>query len=149
MSFFRDLKIAVRSLSRVRCAVDHGRAYVGIGYRRQCRNLQRGAGGAAASAGESGRRPAALPAPERAGHRDDNATFSVPEIQDMGAGLKTIKELGTFSTIDFTVVGLGTPREIPAGVVDGHYFEVMGLRPVLGRLLTRPMTGRTPPERWC
>ncbi len=67
---------------------------------------------------------------------NENAGFSVPEIQDLGQELKTITELGTFSTIDFTVVGLGTPREIPAGVVDGHYFEVMGLRPVLGRLLT-------------
>src|ERR1700744_5378794 len=67
---------------------------------------------------------------------EDNVAFSVPEIQDIGSGLKSIKELGTFSEIDFTVVGLGTPREIPAGVVDGHYFEVMGLRPVLGRLLT-------------
>src|ERR1700729_678976 len=66
----------------------------------------------------------------------DNAAFSVPEIQDIGSGLKSISELGTFSEIDFTIVGLGTPREIPAGVVDGHYFEVMGLRPVLGRLLT-------------
>src|SRR5271154_4744701 len=66
----------------------------------------------------------------------ENAAFSVPEIDDLGKGLKTITELGTFSPIDFTVVGLGTPREIPAGVVDGHYFEVMGLRPVLGRLLT-------------
>ena len=66
----------------------------------------------------------------------ENATFSVPEIQRHGQGLKTITELGTFSTVDFTIVGLGTPREIPAGVVDGHYFEVMGLRPVLGRLLT-------------
>jgi len=66
----------------------------------------------------------------------ENATFSIPEIQDIGSGLKTIRELGTFSTIDFTVVGLGTPREIPAGVVDGNYFDVMGLRPVLGRLLT-------------
>jgi putative ABC transport system permease protein len=37
--------------------------------------------------------------------------------------------------MDFTIVGLGTPREIPAGVVDGNYFQVMGLRPVLGRLL--------------
>ena len=64
-----------------------------------------------------------------------NATFSVPEIADIGSSLKTIQELGTFSEIDFTVVGLGTPREIPAGVVDGHYFEVMGLKPVLGRLL--------------
>jgi putative ABC transport system permease protein len=65
----------------------------------------------------------------------DNTTFSIPEIQDIGANLKTIKELGTFSEIDFTIVGLGTPREIHAGVVDGNYFDVMGLRPVLGRLL--------------
>jgi predicted permease len=65
----------------------------------------------------------------------DNATFSVPEIQDMGHSLKTIKELGTFSALDETVVGLGTPREIHAGVVDGTYFDVMGLKPVLGRLL--------------
>ena len=65
----------------------------------------------------------------------ENAAFSVPEIKDIGSGLKTIQELGTFSEIDFTVVGLGTPREIPAGVVDGNYFHVMGLRPVLGRLL--------------
>ena len=64
-----------------------------------------------------------------------NATFSVPEIADIGSHLKSIQELGTFSEIDFTIVGLGTPREIPAGVVDGHYFEVMGLHPILGRLL--------------
>lgn len=64
-----------------------------------------------------------------------NTTFSVPEIADIGTSLKTIKELGTFSEMDFTVVGLGTPRQIPGGVVDGNYFDVMGLRPVLGRLL--------------
>ena len=33
------------------------------------------------------------------------------------------------------MVGLGEPRQVRAGVVDGSYFEVMGLRPVLGRLL--------------
>jgi len=33
------------------------------------------------------------------------------------------------------MVGLGEPGEIRAGVVDGNYFEVMGLRPVIGRLL--------------
>jgi predicted permease len=69
------------------------------------------------------------------GINQTNATFSVPEIADIGSGLKSVKELGTFSEIDFTIVGLGTPREIPAGVVDGNYFEVMGLKPVLGRLL--------------
>jgi putative ABC transport system permease protein len=70
------------------------------------------------------------------GLHEVNTTFSIPEIKDIGAGLKSIRELGTFSEIDFTVVGLGTPREIPAGVVDGSYFDVMGLKPVLGRLLT-------------
>ena len=49
-----------------------------------------------------------------------NATFSVPEIQDLGKGLHSIKELGTFSPIDFTIVGLGTPREIHAGVEIGR-----------------------------
>jgi predicted permease len=65
----------------------------------------------------------------------DNATFSIPEIADLGAHLKTISKLGTFSTVDFTAQGFGQTREIHAGVVDGNYFEVMGLKPVLGRLL--------------
>ncbi len=69
------------------------------------------------------------------GLKETNTTFSVPEIADIGTGLKSIQELGTFSEIDFTIVGLGTPRSVPAGVVDGHYFDVMGLKPVLGRLL--------------
>lgn len=65
----------------------------------------------------------------------ENATFSVPEIQDLRAGVKSLSAFGDFSTIGFTMVGLGEPREVRAGVVGGSYFEVMGLRPVLGRLL--------------
>ena len=33
------------------------------------------------------------------------------------------------------MVGFGEPRVVKAGVVGGSYFDVMGLRPVLGRLL--------------
>src|ERR1051326_6695139 len=51
----------------------------------------------------------------------ENATFSVPEIQDVTAHLKTISKLATFSTVDFTVDGFGPPRTIRAGVVDGPY----------------------------
>jgi len=65
----------------------------------------------------------------------DNATFSIPEITDISTHLKTVSKIGTFSTIDFTAEGFGETREIHAGVVDGNYFEVMGLKPVLGRLL--------------
>ena len=66
-----------------------------------------------------------------------NAKFSVPEIRDLRGRAKTLSALGEFSTIDFTLVGLGEPRVVRAGVVSGSYFEVMGLRPVLGRLIGR------------
>ncbi len=65
----------------------------------------------------------------------ENTAFSVPEIQDLQSRIKTLTEFGDFSTIGFSMVGLGEPREVRAGVVDGSYFEVMGLHPVLGRLL--------------
>jgi predicted permease len=65
-----------------------------------------------------------------------NTTFSVPEIDDLKARVKTIAAFGDFSTVDFTLLGFGEPRVVQAGVVGGSYFEVMGLRPVLGRLLS-------------
>ena len=65
----------------------------------------------------------------------ENTTFSVPELQDLRARVKTISAFGDFSTIGFTMIGLGEPRVVRAGVVGGSYFEVMGLRPVIGRLL--------------
>src|SRR3954451_10542527 len=65
----------------------------------------------------------------------ENARFSVPEIRDFRAQVRTLSAIGEFSTIDFTLVGLGEPRVVRAGVVGGSYFDVMGLRPVMGRLL--------------
>src|ERR671910_574349 len=65
----------------------------------------------------------------------ENTTFSVPEIQDLRARVKTIAAFGDFSTINFTMIGLGDPRVIRAGVVGGGYFEGVGLRPILRRLL--------------
>jgi predicted permease len=136
MSFFRDLRIAVRSLARVPALWITVAITLALGI------------GANAAIFSVVRAVLLRPLANRdedtllylrqsaPGIGETNAAFSIPEIQDIGNGLKSIKELGTFSELDFTVVGLGTPREIPAGVVDGHYFEVMGLRPVLGRLLT-------------
>jgi putative ABC transport system permease protein len=65
----------------------------------------------------------------------ENANFSVPEIQDLRGRVKSLAAFGDFSTIPFTMIGLGEPRVVRAGVVGGTYFDVMGLRPVLGRLL--------------
>jgi putative ABC transport system permease protein len=66
-----------------------------------------------------------------------NMTFSVPEIDDSKSRATTISAFGDFSTVGFTFIGFGRePRLVKAGVVNGSFFEVMGLRPVLGRLLT-------------
>jgi predicted permease len=65
----------------------------------------------------------------------ENATFSVPELMDLRSRMKTLTAIGDFSTIGFTMVGLGEPRVVRAGVVGGSYFTVMGLHPVRGRLI--------------
>ncbi|HWG20518.1 MAG TPA: ADOP family duplicated permease [Terracidiphilus sp.] len=135
MLFLHDLRIALRSLSRVRALWFTVAVTLALGI------------GANAAIFSVVRAVLLKPLVNRDEDRllylrqsapgigEANATFSIPEIHDIGANLKTITELGTFSTIPFTVIGLGTPREIPAGVVDGNYFDVMGLHPVLGRLL--------------
>jgi putative ABC transport system permease protein len=135
MSFLRDLRIAIRSLARVRTLwiIVAGTLALGIGANAAIFSVVRGVL----------LRPLANRDEDRLlyirqsapGTGSNNTTFSVPEIKDIGTGLRTITELGTFSEIGFTVVGLGQPREIQAGVVDGNYFKVMGLSPVLGRLL--------------
>jgi len=66
----------------------------------------------------------------------ENLTFSMPEIGDFKSRVTTVTAFGDFSTLDFALIGLGgEPRMVKAGVVNGSFFEVMGLRPVLGRLL--------------
>ena len=149
MSFLRDLKVAIRSLARARAlwftvAITLA---LGIGANAAIFSVIRGVL----------LRPLANRDEDRLlyvrqsapGIGADNTTFSVPEINDIGTGLKSIKELGTFSAVDFTIVGLGDPREIRAGVVDGNYFDVMGLRPVLGRLLNPATTAPMPRARRC
>jgi predicted permease len=69
------------------------------------------------------------------GERQENITWSMPEIQDLKERVKAFSEFGDFSTISFTMIGVGEPREVNGGVVNGSFFKVMGLRPVLGRLI--------------
>src|SRR5262245_8642480 len=44
-----------------------------------------------------------------------NTTFSVPEIDDLKARVKSIASFGDFSTIGFMMLGLGEPRVVSAG----------------------------------
>src|SRR5436190_13342167 len=42
----------------------------------------------------------------------ENAVFSVPEMQDLRQRIKSFSAIGDFSTIGFTLNGLGEPREV-------------------------------------
>jgi putative ABC transport system permease protein len=135
MSFFRDLKIAFYSLNRtpgVSLAVILTLA-LGIGANAAIFTLVRGVLlKPLVNRDEDRLIYIRQSAP---GLADENASFSVPEIQDLRSSVKSISAFGDFSTMPFTMVGLGEPRSIQGGVVGGSYFEVMGLRPVLGRLI--------------
>jgi putative ABC transport system permease protein len=76
----------------------------------------------------------------------ENLTFSMPEIRDLEASVRSIATFGDFSTVDFTLIGFGLePRLVTAGVVNGSFFQVMGLRPTLGRLIDAGDEGPTAP----
>ncbi len=135
MSFFRDLRVAAFSLIRtpgMAIAVVLTLA-LGIGANAAIFTLVRGVLlKPLVNRGEDRLIYIRQSAP---GIHDENATFSVPELQDLRESVKTLSAFGDFSAMDFTMVGLGAPRSIRGGVVGGNYFEVMGLHPVLGRLI--------------
>ncbi len=68
---------------------------------------------------------------------DQNTRFSVPEVADYRAQAHTLASLAEYSSsVPFTLVGSdGAPARVRVGVVSGGYFTVMGLEPVLGRLI--------------
>src|SRR6202030_3773268 len=135
MSFFRDLRVAFHSLKRTQglaITVILTRA-LGIGANAAIFTLVRGVLlKPLVNRDEDRLIYIRQSAP---GTGDENTTFSVPEIQDLHASVKTLSAFGDFSTTEFTMIGLGEPRVVQAGVVSGNYFEVMGLHPVLGRLI--------------
>src|SRR6516165_10235053 len=135
MSFVRDLKFAMQSLTRtpgLACAVIFTLA-LGIGANAAIFTLVRGVLlKPLVNRDENRLIYIRQSAP---GLRDENTTFSVPEIKDIESNVHSIEEFGDFSVIGFTMIGLGEPREIRGGVVGGTYFDVMGLHPVLGRLI--------------
>src|SRR5438874_6655643 len=128
MSFFRDLKVAFHSSMRSKglAAIVIPTLSLGIGANAAIFTLVRGVLlKPLVNRGEDRLIYVRQSAP---GIGNENSTFSVPEIQDLRSSVKTVSAFGDFSTMDFTMIGLGEPRSIRGGVVGGNYFEVMGLR---------------------
>src|SRR6201987_5113616 len=117
MSFGRDLRFAVHSLLRtpgLACAVILTLA-LGIGANAAIFALVRGVL-LRPLANRDENRLIYIRQSARA-EGVENAAFSVPEILDLRAGVKSVSAFGDFSTTGFTLVGLGEPREVRSGVV--------------------------------
>lgn len=135
MSFLTDLKFAARSLSRARGLVFTVVVTLALGI---------GANAAIFTVVQGVLlRPLANREEDRLvyirqsapGIGVENVAFSVPELRDLQNSVRSFTAFGDFSTIEFTLVGLGEPRVVRAGVVGGSYFSVMGLSAVQGRLI--------------
>lgn len=65
-----------------------------------------------------------------------NAGFSFEEVQDYREQARTLDRFVEYGDWTFTVVGdVGNPHRAVGGLVTSNYFEVLGLRPALGRTL--------------
>ena len=63
-----------------------------------------------------------------------NISFSVPEVADYRAGAPALGGIAEYSPWFFTLKGEADAIRIDVGLVTGNFFEIMGLKPVLGRL---------------
>jgi putative ABC transport system permease protein len=135
MSFFRDLRVAFHSLMRSKglATIVILTLALGIGANAAIFTLVRGVLLKPLVNRDENRLIYIRQSAPTGGQ--DNTTFSVPEIKDIEGSVRSVSEFGDFSQMDFTMVGLGEPRGVHGGVVSGNYFEVVGLRPVLGRLV--------------
>ncbi|HEX2220019.1 MAG TPA: ABC transporter permease [Gemmatimonadales bacterium] len=63
-----------------------------------------------------------------------NAQFSVPELVDYRQRSRTLASIVEYHSMPFILLGRGEPRRVQTGVVSANYFDVLGVRPLLGRV---------------
>jgi len=75
----------------------------------------------------------------------ENVNFSVPEIQDLKASVHSLTEFGDFSTIGFTMIGLGEPAKSAPASSAALISKSWASIPSWGRLLDMRDDGPRPP----
>src|SRR5215469_2136702 len=66
----------------------------------------------------------------------DDIGFSVPEIMDYRHQSQTLSSLVEYHTMGFTLFGHGDPDHVKTAVVSWNYFDMFGVKPILGRTFT-------------
>ena len=63
----------------------------------------------------------------------DDMGWSVPEIMDFRAQNQTLSSLVEYHVMSFTLFGHGDPDRVKTAVVSWNYFDMFGVKPILGR----------------
>ena len=63
----------------------------------------------------------------------DNIFFSVHDIEDLRARTRSLESVAEYHGMSFTLLGRGDAELVRVGVVSSHFFDLMGMQPVLGR----------------
>ena len=61
--------------------------------------------------------------------------FSVAEIHDYQDQTRTLDDVVEYHTMWFNLLGHGEPRRVQTGVVSANFFELLGIKPLLGRTI--------------
>ncbi len=65
----------------------------------------------------------------------DDLGFSVQEYQDYRNQNHSFSNFAEYHSMLFTLLGTKTPERVVTGVVSANFFDVLGVKPVVGRLL--------------
>lgn len=65
----------------------------------------------------------------------DRIGFSVQEVQDYRQQSHSFSDLAEYHSMTFTLLGAKVPERVVTGVVSANYFNVLQVKPVLGRLI--------------
>jgi len=63
----------------------------------------------------------------------NNVPFSVKEVQDYREQSQTLEAVVEHHTMSFTLLGGREPQRVQTGVVSANFFDVLGVKPLLGR----------------
>lgn len=67
-----------------------------------------------------------------------NIGFSVKEIQDYREQSKSLAQVEEYHQMSFILLDGQEPQEVRTGVVSAHFFDLLGVKPYLGRLFRTP-----------
>jgi predicted permease len=67
---------------------------------------------------------------------DPDMKFSVHEIEDYRALNHSLTDVVEYHNMTFTLLGHGEPELVQTGVVSARFFDVLGMKPILGRSFT-------------